>query len=143
MNKIQKLGFTVLFSAICAFGHGDVTPQKLDTSKLPNIGEDWLEENPYSTDNKLAVEIGKQGYGENCARCHGLEVISGGIAPDLRALIPIDDDSYFQGKVLGGVVRNGNVYMPSFAEYLDQKGIWAIKTYINTQRAKALEKGDL
>ena len=143
MNNIQKLGLTVLFSAVCAFGHGDVTPQKLDTSKLPNIGEDWLEENPYSTDNKLAVEIGKQGYGENCARCHGLEVISGGIAPDLRQLMPIDDDSYFQGKVLGGVVRNGNVYMPSFAEYLDQKGIWAIKTYINSQRDKAIEKGDL
>lgn len=143
MNKIQKLGLTVLFASVCAFGHGDVTPQKLDTSKLPDIGEEWLEENPYSTDNQLAVEIGKQGYGENCARCHGLEVISGGIAPDLRELMPLDDDSYFQGKVLGGVVRNGNVYMPSFAEYLDQKGIWAIKTYINTQRDKAIAKGDL
>lgn len=143
MNRIQKLGLAVLFSAVCAFGHGSVTPQKVDTSKLAPLGDEFLSENPYKTDNADAVEIGRVGYSENCARCHGLEVISGGIAPDLRQLIPNDDDEYFVGRVLGGVTRNGNVYMPAFVEVLNQEAIWAIKTYINTQRTKALADGSL
>ena len=32
------------------------------------------------------MQIGSSAYNQNCARCHGLEVISGGIAPDLRLL---------------------------------------------------------
>ena len=32
------------------------------------------------------VSLGAPLYKENCARCHGLEAISGGIAPDLRKL---------------------------------------------------------
>ena len=40
---------------------------------------------PYAG-NKTAEEIGKHGYSENCARCHGLDVVSGGIVLDLRYL---------------------------------------------------------
>ena len=62
MNKIQKLGFAILCSTIFAFGHGSVTPQAVDTTGLDKLGTEWLEENPYKTDNKIAVEIQK---GEN------------------------------------------------------------------------------
>ena len=65
MNKIQKLGFAILCSTIFAFGHGSVTPQAVDTTGLDKLGTEWLEENPYKTDNKIAVEIGKSAYGEN------------------------------------------------------------------------------
>lgn len=136
MNKIQSLGLAVLFSSVVAFGHGSVTPQKVDTTGLKQLGDTWVSENPYSTDNPKAVEIGRFGYSENCARCHGLDVISGGIAPDLREL-PKDEDEYFLGKALSGVTRNGNVYMPSFAGILSQEAIWAIRTYIVSQREKA------
>ena len=135
MNKIQKIGLAVLFSAVAAFGHGSVTPQKVDTSSLKQLGDEWVSENPYSTDDPNAVEVGRSGYGENCARCHGLDVISGGIAPDLREL-PEYEDEYFIGKVMSGVTRNGNVYMPSFAEVLNQEAIWAIRTYTMDRRAK-------
>lgn len=136
MNIIQKLGCTLLLSSVAAFGHGSVTPQKVDTTGLKQLGDNWVSENPYSIENPKAVEIGRFGYSENCARCHGLDVISGGIAPDLREL-PTDEDEYFLGKVLSGVTRNGNVYMPSFADVLSQEAIWAIRTYIVTQRKKA------
>ena len=27
--------------------HGDVAPQPVDTASLPDVGEEWLTENPY------------------------------------------------------------------------------------------------
>src|SRR4051794_19956064 len=68
-----------------AFAHGDVTPQAVDTTGLPTLGEGWRDENPFRS-NDAAVRIGTSAYNQNCARCHGLEAISGGIAPDLRKL---------------------------------------------------------
>jgi len=73
------------FHASTAFAHGDVTPQAVDTQSLPQLGEQWRDENPYRG-NSEAVRIGGSAYNQNCARCHGIEGISGGIAPDLRKL---------------------------------------------------------
>jgi cytochrome c-550 PedF len=130
MNKIQKLGLAVLSTTVLAFGHGSVTPQPVDTKGLEAIGTEWLDQNPY-VGNKKAIEIGEHGYSENCARCHGLEAVSGGIAPDLRYLDPgIDGDEWFMERIRGGAVRNGNVYMPPFEGVLNQEAMWAIRTYI-------------
>lgn len=132
MNKIQKLGLAALFSAVFAFGHGSVTPQPVDTKGLAPLGADWLEENPYKG-NKVAIEIGKSAYSENCARCHGLDAVSGGIAPDLRYLeAGIEGDEWFMERIRGGAVRNGNVYMPPFEGILNQEAMWAIRSYIQT-----------
>lgn len=132
MNKIQKLGLAALATAVLAFGHGSVTPQPMDTKGLKDLGKEWLDENPYKG-NELAIEIGKHGYSENCARCHGLDAISGGIAPDLRYLdAGIEGDEWFMERVRGGAVRNGNVYMPPFEGILSQEAMWAIRTYIST-----------
>jgi cytochrome c-550 PedF len=118
-----------------AFPHGDVTPQAVDTHTLPQLGEKLVVENPYRTNaNVEAVRIGKSGYNQNCARCHGLEAISGGIAPDLRRL-PMDKetDEYFVNSVRRGKVRNGAVYMPPFEGTLSQEAMWAIKAYLETR----------
>ena len=71
-----------------AYAHGDVTPQAVDTSTLPQLGKEWKQENPYRTGpaHDEALRIGSSAYNQNCARCHGLDAISGGIAPDLRSL---------------------------------------------------------
>lgn len=131
MNRIQKLGCAALFSAVMAFGHGSVTPQAVDIDGLKLLGDEWVEENPYSTDDKKAVEIGAFAYSENCARCHGLDAVSGGVAPDLRYLeAGIDSDEWFMERIRGGAVRNGNVYMPPFEGVLQQEAMWAIRTYI-------------
>lgn len=123
--------------------HGDVVPQGANTDGLTPLGEEWLEENPYrSADNdlkSLAVQIGSSAYNQNCARCHGLEAMSGGIAPDLRELdADINGDEWYKERVINGAVRNGAIYMPRMAEHLSQEALWAIRTYIEQRAADTL-----
>ena len=135
-----------------ALAHGDVTPQAVDTRELAPLGDAWRPENPYRNNDK-AVQIGSSAYNQNCARCHGLEAISGGIAPDLRKLendcAPMKDakkkaacsaetDDYYMGSVRRGKVRNGAVYMPPFEGILNQEAMWSIKAYLETRREKPL-----
>ncbi|NLU13327.1 MAG: cytochrome c-550 PedF [Gammaproteobacteria bacterium] len=126
------LGFSAVLHA-----HGDVVPQSVNTGELQALGEEWLDENPYrapSEQNALAIEIGSSAYNQNCARCHGLEAMSGGIAPDLRLLEPgFDGDEWYKERVINGAVRNGAVYMPRMADYLSQEALWAIRTYIESR----------
>jgi cytochrome c-550 PedF len=119
-----------------AWAHGDVTPQAVDVTGLEPLGEEWVDENPYREpyeNHDLAVKIGASAYNQNCARCHGLEGISGGIAPDLRMLdAGIDGDEWYQYRVVNGAVRDGKVYMPKMADYLSQESLWAIRTWLET-----------
>ena len=117
------------------FAHGDVTPQAVDVHTLAPLGAELRGKNPYR-DDKEAIRIGSSAFNQNCARCHGLEAISGGIAPDLRKLdIEPDTDVYYLESVMGGKVRNGAVYMPPFKDTLSQEAMWAIKAYLETRRA--------
>ncbi len=114
------------------FAHGDVVPQAVDTTGLKSLGADFQQANPYRKD-KTAIRIGDSAYNQNCARCHGLGAVSGGIAPDLRFLEPGDDmDEFFIGKVRNGVTRNGAVYMPPFEGMLTQEAMWAIRAWLET-----------
>jgi cytochrome c-550 PedF len=127
-----------LFGGSAAFGHGDVAPQPVNTDALPDIGEEWLIENPYrAMDPEVydkAIEIGSSGYNQNCARCHGLQVISGGLAPDLRFLEAEEyGDEWFAERFRLGYTQNGTTKMPAFEEVLGQKAGWAIRTYIETR----------
>ena len=156
-----------LMLALCSshsFAHGDVVPQSVDTSTLPQLGAKWLDDNPYtkSPANKEALRIGTSAYNQNCARCHGLEAISGGISPDLRKIDndcadladqakknacyqEINEDFVARLFVAGhepvnaavhGGCRGGRVYMPPFEGTLSQEAIWSIKTYLETRRER-------
>ena len=115
-----------------AFAHGDVTPQAVDTSGLEPLGKEWRDSNPYRG-NERAIEIGKSAFNQNCARCHGLGAVSGGIAPDLRFLEPGDSgDEWFKERVINGAVRDGRVYMPKMANFLSQEALWAIRSYLES-----------
>ncbi len=130
MKTSHTLGVIALLSATLLLSHGNVTPQPVDTKGLAPLGKDWLEKNPY-VGNETAIEIGKHAYAENCARCHGLDVVSGGVAPDLRYLDPgVEGDSWFMERIRGGAVRNGNVYMPKFEGIINQEAMWAIRSYL-------------
>ncbi|AOW13725.1 cytochrome c-550 PedF [Hydrogenophaga crassostreae] len=137
--------------AVAAFAHGDVVPQSVDTHTLPQLGDKWRETNPFSKGeaHAEALRIGASAYNQNCARCHGLEAISGGISPDLRKIdtdcVGMADeakknacfqeiDDYFLGTVRRGRTRGGRVYMPPFEGILTQEAIWSIKTYLETRR---------
>lgn len=145
------LALAMAAGATAAMAHGDVVPQAVDTSTLPQLGTKWRESNPYSKGegHKEALRIGSSAYNQNCARCHGLEALSGGIAPDLRKF---DDDcrsladeakksacykemdDYYAATVRRGRVRDGRVYMPPFDDVLSQEAVWAIRTYLESRR---------
>ena len=129
-----------LAGAGLALAHGDVAPQPVNTDALPDVGEEWLSENPYRADKVgeevwlQAVSIGASGYNQNCARCHGLEVISGGLAPDLRFLEAEEyGDEWYVERFRDGYTQNGITKMPAFGELLGQKAAWAIRTYIEAR----------
>jgi cytochrome c-550 PedF len=139
----------VALTSLLASAHGNVVPQSVDTTGLPVLGNKWRDENPYRT-NKLALKIGSSAYTQNCARCHGLEAVSGGIAPDLRLLDRDcngiknetkkqacfkEIDGYFLASIRHGKVRNGAVYMPPFEGVFNQEAMWAIKTYLESRRS--------
>jgi len=134
---ITGAGMLALVLSGGVLAHGDVTPQAVDTQGLDALGEDWRDQNPYAEGyekHDLAVEIGASAYNQNCARCHGLEGVSGGIAPDLRFLEPgIDGDEWFKYRVINGAVRDGRVYMPKMADYLSQEALWAIRAWLETK----------
>lgn len=119
-------------------GHGDVTPQAVETEGLDPLPEEIQAENPYrlagGEQYELAQTIGASGYNQNCARCHGLEAISGGIAPDLRLLEEGEfGDEWYMERVLKGYSQNGAYKMPPFKELLSQEAMWAIRSYIETR----------
>ena len=121
-----------------SLGHGDVTPQAVDTEGLDPLPEEFQLENPYrllgGEQYELAIKIGASGYNSNCARCHGLEAISGGIAPDLRLLEDGEfGDEWFLERVRNGYSQNGAYKMPPFEALLSQEAMWAIRSYTETR----------
>ena len=141
-----------LAAGTAAWAHGDVTPQAVDTASLPKLGAVWRSENPYRA-NEAAIKLGTSAYNQNCARCHGIDAISGGIAPDLRKLdndcatlkdatrkaaCVKETDGIFLAAVRQGRTRNGAVYMPPFEGVMNQEALWSIKAYLETRRDKPL-----
>lgn len=150
VRALTVMAASLLMSG-AVLAHGDVVPQAVDTHTLPQLGAKWRDANPYSEGpaNKEALRIGTSAYNQNCARCHGLEAISGGMAPDLRKFdaecIDMADqakksscfkemDDFYVSTVRRGRVRDGRVYMPPFEATLSQEAIWSIKTYLETRR---------
>jgi cytochrome c-550 PedF len=147
-SLVAVLPVLAIVAAGDVLAHGNVTPQAVDTSTLKPLGEEWLARNPYRGDAE-ALRVGTSGFNQNCARCHGLEAISGGIAPDLRKLdrdcTSLADptkkdacygeiDDYFQTTVRHGRTQDGVYKMPPFEGVLTQEAVWAIKTYLESRR---------
>lgn len=108
----------------------DEAPVAVDTKGLPKLGDKFLDKNPFEG-NKEAIAIGADAFNQNCARCHGLEMISGGIAPDLRH-VPLgqEGDDLFKERMENGATRNGTTMMPKFAGLLPQEALWSIRAYM-------------
>jgi len=115
-----------------AWSHGDVNPQPVDTTGLAPLGEAWKTTNPYRGD-ALAIKIGSSAYNQQCARCHGLGGVSGGLAPDLRNLEKGDEgDKVFLPPTRKGVYRDGRTMMPKYEGVISQEGMWAIRSWLDT-----------
>ena len=149
--QIAKRSFSATLTALAlvaatnAFAHGDVTPQQIDITGLEPLKDNkvWVDKNPYSG-NPKAIEIGHHAFAQNCARCHGIDAVSGGIAPDLREKLPLgqDGDDIFKERMVNGAIRNGITYMPKFDGILAQEGLWAIRSWLETVSVDAPKKDE-
>jgi cytochrome c-550 PedF len=132
LRKASMIAILTALAPVLVSAHGDVSPQPVDTKGLDSLGEPWRDSNPYR-DNKVAIAIGKSAYAQQCARCHGLQGISGGLAPDLRYL-PKDaeGDKVYLPPMRRGVFRDGRTLMPKFEGVVSQEGMWAIRSWLDT-----------
>jgi cytochrome c-550 PedF len=122
----------VLAVPVVTLSHGDVNPQPVDTKGLEPLGEAWRTTNPYRG-NPLAIKIGGSAYNQQCARCHGIDGVSGGLSPDLRELDKGDaGDKAFLPPTRKGVFRDGRTLMPKYEGILSQEAMWAIRSWTET-----------
>ncbi|MFU8899547.1 MAG: cytochrome c-550 PedF [Roseinatronobacter sp.] len=134
LNILSSAALAVALSTSLALAHGDVAPQPVNTEGLPDLANGWELENPFRDPAgdywERALRIGDSAYNQNCARCHGLEVVSGGLAPDLRFLMAEEmDDEWYMERIR----RGSGDRMPGFDEVMNQQAMWAIRTFIETR----------
>lgn len=161
--NIKYCGLALLVGLSCFSGqlyaHGNVIPQGADSSEMPDIldgdeDEDgWVFQNPYrdlEEDVKTSIiKFGESAYANNCAGCHGLHAQSGGINPDLRLLDPesFDDDGWYVERLRFGSAKGmpalGGIPEGQTEAILDQKTLWAIKTYVEMRRVVAIDEGEI
>ena len=117
--------------------HGNVTPQPVDTSALYRLWALTGSTRIPTSATRRQVEIGAAGYLQNCARCHGLEMESGGMAPDLHPFPTGDegDEIYVDPRSRTGRCRTGQEKMPAFYPIVSQAGLWAIRAYIEANHS--------
>jgi len=121
-----------LLAPLLARSHGNVQPQPVDTTGLEPLGEAWRATNPYRG-NPVAIKIGESAYAMQCARCHGIGAVSGGLAPDLRSLDKGDaGDKDYLPPMRHGVFRDGRTLMPKYEGILSQEAMWAIRAWLET-----------
>lgn len=125
------LAATVIACALGAVATAEEAPPA-NTTGLASLGPDWVKVNPYRGDPK-AIAHGKSLFAENCARCHGIDAISGGIAPDLRYLPQGQEgDEIFSYRVQNGASKDGRVAMPKWGGVLGQEALWTIRSWLDT-----------
>jgi cytochrome c553 len=123
-------------------GHGRLTVYTIGGTGKVVIAEQPVLPVPMPT-FKLAVtpaEVadGSKFYAGYCARCHGANVISGGLVPDLRYSAESTHKS-FQDIVRGGVLHQFG--MASFAEDLTAEQVKSIEAFV-LSRAKESAKAE-
>src|SRR5258705_1099844 len=74
-----------------------------------------------------AVAEGEKVYADNCAECHGKNLVSGGAVFDLKQLGPNDKARYMN------VMTEGKGQMPSFVGTLDDGQIEQVWAYIRSK----------
>jgi cytochrome c55X len=77
-----------------------------------------------ATPNKAIIEAGESVYNNNCAVCHGDQLVSSGQFPNLRRLSAKDHTRF------DSTVRNGKNQMPPWKGVLSDEEIDQIWSYI-------------
>ena len=145
-------GWGSAFALSAGFAYDEKVPStvgKIVTFKLGGTGEIPEVELPpidrtpkaesFGTEAQLAE--GVVDYARNCAVCHGPLAVSSGVLPDLRWSAISANPEAWNGVVLEGH-RSANG-MVSFAEYLNEDDVEAIRAYVLAQaHAATAAEGD-
>ena len=92
---------------------------------------------PPQTASKEVIAKGAALYAGNCRLCHGLNVVSGGMTPDLRYMTPETHKQFKQIVLYGARAKQG---MAPFADMFSEQDADAIHAYI-IDRAIAARAG--
>ena len=117
-------------SRILAFrlGGNDALPPKPAGEPTP------MPEPPALAAEAVQVASGKDLYYERCVMCHGINVVSGGVLPDLRYASDLTHATW-DGIVLGGLRRDKG--MPAFSGILTPEDSAAIQAFVVSEARKA------
>jgi quinohemoprotein ethanol dehydrogenase len=89
---------------------------------------------PPQTASAETVAKGETAYNKSCRICHGGNLISGGMTPDLR-FMSAPTHQQFEAIVLGGARADRG--MASFADVVSVDDVEAIHAYIIAESGKA------
>ncbi|HSD69086.1 MAG TPA: c-type cytochrome [Woeseiaceae bacterium] len=103
------------------------------TATLPAPAAAAIAELPEIAANEATLEEGRLQYDNVCRTCHGFDVISGGMMPDLRYM-SADTHKAFDEIVRGG--SRAQQGMASFADVITREQSEAIHAYIVSEAAK-------
>ena len=109
------------------------------TAKLPDPAGGRPLELPDIDASPDMLEQGKQLYVEICQTCHGINLVSGGMTPDLRYM-STEVHEQFQAIVLGG--SRSAQGMASFADRLDAPQAESIHAFIVSEARKLTGDAD-
>ncbi|HUI63143.1 MAG TPA: PQQ-binding-like beta-propeller repeat protein, partial [Steroidobacteraceae bacterium] len=84
------------------------------------------------------IAAGKERYARLCGRCHGLNMLSANIVPDLRRSAALADEDAWSAIVMGGALESQG--MASWSRFLTPEGAEAIRAYV-TDEARKLALG--
>ncbi|MDX1293220.1 MAG: PQQ-dependent dehydrogenase, methanol/ethanol family [Hyphomonas sp.] len=143
-------GWGSAFALVAGYAYDDGVPStvgKVVTFKLGGKGEVPdpelvpIDRTPkaeaFGTDAQIAS--GTVGFSRNCMVCHGAFAASSGVLPDLRWSLITAEPEAWKGVVYDGhMAANG---MVSFAEYLSEDEIEAIRAYVLAQAHAATPAG--
>ncbi|MDJ0907327.1 MAG: PQQ-dependent dehydrogenase, methanol/ethanol family [Woeseiaceae bacterium] len=110
-------------SRILAFKRGGTAA----LPELPPAEPRPVPQPPERTASAETIERGKLLYYQRCAACHGVDVASGGITPDLRYTSAEIHDAW-DAIVLGGALRGQG--MPAFDSIFDAEDSDAVQAFV-------------
>jgi quinohemoprotein ethanol dehydrogenase len=70
-------------------------------------------------------------FGRHCAACHGIELLSAGVLPDLRTSPALADPEVWRGIILGGALEARG--MVSFSDRLDAREAEILRGYVASE----------
>ena len=91
-------------------------------------------EPPANTTDGATLALGKDRYYERCVNCHGMDVASGGVLPDLR-YASHDTFAAWDAIVLGGALRDKG--MPAFGGIFSKQDSDSVLAFVIDEARRA------